>query len=59
MAHQISDQPAIFMHLLGSGSVRNACCLNNRLVRAHVINNANISVIEDTERSAENLVQLW
>ena len=59
MTHQIPDQSAICVCLLGFGSVRNACGLNNRLVRAHVINNAIKSVTEDLERSTEYLVQLW
>lgn len=57
MPHQESDQPSILTNALRASTVRDTRCLDNGIVAAHVVHDANEAAVEDTKILAQNRVQ--
>lgn len=58
VAHQIPDKSAIFADPFCARAIRNARRLHDRVVRAHVVDDANEAVVQDRQASAENGIEI-
>src|SRR5690625_1307029 len=57
MAHQVADQPAVFLHPLGASAVGDASRLDDRCIVTHVVDDANEAMIENRQRRVEDFLQ--
>ena len=56
MPHQIANEATILVHALGTCPIRDSRSLYDRGFAAHVVNDANETIVEDGERLAEDRV---
>ena len=54
VTEQVADQSAILTHALGAGPIGNACCLNDRVVVAHVVDETHEAIVQHLEGLAED-----
>jgi hypothetical protein len=52
VAHHEAYQPTVVMDRLSTGPIRHASRLNDRAVKAHVIDHANEAVVQDFNQHA-------
>ncbi len=57
VAQQVANQTTIFMHLLGACSVGNSGGLDDCSIVTHIVNNPDVTMIEDRKGSPENFIE--
>lgn len=57
IAQQIADETAILMHLLGAGPVGDSGCLDDSSVVAHVVDDADESVVQHRKGLTEHGIE--